>query len=557
MRIALAYGSRGTAFSASHYDGVRKVISLTKLRGAGNLAHEYGRALDDFLGELCGKTTCLSACLRNCTERVNKSYVGTVEDIETAMRKVMHACMKIGRTGRDMLLTDSLAIDEHIDRFDEACKPYLDKIKSNVSSLSDADVRFLEKFNEFVKNYMTKEAVQMYLDLYMQDVYRTDLKNYNLLNFEILNKDGMTELGLGTYNSLRYCIKNYLYTIYIAIERYKRSYRQYRYNLDNVVTEEVSEFYRYNMKYYVRYDAVQIELFSKAFERYVYEKLKSKGIRSDYLVCFVDNSFYAKGTHAYPDDKEYAQIAVAMDELFDVIRKLYPAVEMKDKEIEDYKKRYDEDTYNDNKELMANIVQQSVLAGMNGELQSVQKNLGIGNIREDGKEANCRLYIRNKVTETYKKLCKIASELPDVKKCQVLVNAYMAIGIPNIGLGSITNKRGNSQAYDVVDGHLKIDYYAEHAKKAEAVIEACSLLIVNSNARNMTKSDRWILWNIMVVIMCKVMGVDVRTYLVDDAANNMYAKNFSEFKKISTIAFDISKNVLEQVYKQILGDKLG
>ncbi|AOG02833.1 hypothetical protein BSY19_4747 (plasmid) [Bosea sp. RAC05] len=49
-RLALAFGSRGNGRPA-HYEPTRIVINLSKMTGAGALAHEVGHALDHLLGE--------------------------------------------------------------------------------------------------------------------------------------------------------------------------------------------------------------------------------------------------------------------------------------------------------------------------------------------------------------------------------------------------------------------------------------------------------------------------------------------------------------------------
>ncbi len=49
--LALAFGSRGVGRALAHYEPARKVINLTRLKGAGSLAHEFFHALDDYMGE--------------------------------------------------------------------------------------------------------------------------------------------------------------------------------------------------------------------------------------------------------------------------------------------------------------------------------------------------------------------------------------------------------------------------------------------------------------------------------------------------------------------------
>lgn len=51
-KLGLAFGSRGKGKAAAHYEPGKLVINLTKMSGAGSLAHEWGHALDHYFGEL-------------------------------------------------------------------------------------------------------------------------------------------------------------------------------------------------------------------------------------------------------------------------------------------------------------------------------------------------------------------------------------------------------------------------------------------------------------------------------------------------------------------------
>lgn len=58
--LAIAFGSRGSGNAVAHYEPLRKVINLTKMRGAGSLAHEWWHGLDDYLGQRLGAKGFLS-----------------------------------------------------------------------------------------------------------------------------------------------------------------------------------------------------------------------------------------------------------------------------------------------------------------------------------------------------------------------------------------------------------------------------------------------------------------------------------------------------------------
>ena len=49
-RLSIAFGARGRAGALAHYEPLREVINLTKMKGAGSLAHEWAHALDNYLG---------------------------------------------------------------------------------------------------------------------------------------------------------------------------------------------------------------------------------------------------------------------------------------------------------------------------------------------------------------------------------------------------------------------------------------------------------------------------------------------------------------------------
>lgn len=58
--LAIAFGARGSGNAVAHYEPLRKVINLTKLRGAGSLAHEWWHSFDDYLGGKLGVNGFLS-----------------------------------------------------------------------------------------------------------------------------------------------------------------------------------------------------------------------------------------------------------------------------------------------------------------------------------------------------------------------------------------------------------------------------------------------------------------------------------------------------------------
>lgn len=52
--LSIAFGARGRGSALAHYEPVREVINITKLRGAGSLGHEWAHALDHMIGQCYG-----------------------------------------------------------------------------------------------------------------------------------------------------------------------------------------------------------------------------------------------------------------------------------------------------------------------------------------------------------------------------------------------------------------------------------------------------------------------------------------------------------------------
>ena len=79
--LAIAFGARGNGGAMAHYEPGQKVINLTKMKGAGSLAHEWFHALDDYMGTLFGNNGGLLS-----TDRGN-TYAPLTQLIETMKYK--------------------------------------------------------------------------------------------------------------------------------------------------------------------------------------------------------------------------------------------------------------------------------------------------------------------------------------------------------------------------------------------------------------------------------------------------------------------------------------
>lgn len=76
--LAIAFGARGHGNALAHYEQDLEVINLTKLRGAGSLAHEWGHALDHMIGQIY---TSSSVFATETGKDIPKSFTDVMEAI--------------------------------------------------------------------------------------------------------------------------------------------------------------------------------------------------------------------------------------------------------------------------------------------------------------------------------------------------------------------------------------------------------------------------------------------------------------------------------------------
>lgn len=109
-KLGMAWGARGRTAALAHYEPYQKVINLTKMKGAGSLAHEMVHAFDDILGQDVG--------IGGCARKLNRSRLPEeLRDLYDAMRVET-------LTGQD-------AVDRYQQEYDQRVRKYradLDKI---------------------------------------------------------------------------------------------------------------------------------------------------------------------------------------------------------------------------------------------------------------------------------------------------------------------------------------------------------------------------------------------------------------------------------------------
>jgi hypothetical protein len=268
--LAVAFGARGQGGAAAHYEPGRRVLNLTRLRGAGVLAHEYGHALDHWLGVLGSGQE---------TEGGQPMYASGGR---AAMRFVH----------RTEVLTRIPAIG----------KQFSELMRSMRRSPRSADE---------VATIQGKQKIQ--LERMLSERER-ELSSYR-------EKVAAGKARPKSEKTVREWEREIL-GVRVALEALNSPTQKGVANTDKTsdFIGEASKLCGKSGDYWLR----ATELFARSFEAWVFDSLRDQGLRSDYLVHSVEADRYAdpseyKG-NPYPVGDERLRINAAMEQTVELAR---------------------------------------------------------------------------------------------------------------------------------------------------------------------------------------------------------------------------------------------
>lgn len=511
MSLAIAFGARGSGRALAHFEPSRNVINLTKMKGAGSLAHEWGHAFDFNVGQLCG---CLSMYTRDAR------YMGS-SPIAKAFDSVIHKMKYREKSDAEMLDGAKKEMEEAL-----RCAGVI------VSRLEDRLNDNCEKKGILLKLYECKHFKEMFDKLRKLEDVNTTLDELSREHDDIVNirwdYENRSQLKLlrGKYRDSSNLIKAYEET---------GSWPSYS-------NEVYTDFYKGAMgldasrakKYY----SDLAEMFARCFESYIEDKAKANGFVTQYLVHSTDNGIYkALGLpNCYPEGKERRIINEAIDKLMDAYREEVFKGERTPQNIRD---------------LYTNCGTEDVYAEEKSMQERVKKVVSSGEVNRNSSAEEIQQAVKRVELTTKKK-----DELSDINDA-IALRAYIASKVSGMNHGVVTpnhlynvlatsgtnviemqipvkQRLGNSASWTVYNGKLAVLASETDAKKCEAVIEAVTRLQLN-NISN-TNEGKMVIEGVIFTV-CKKAGLDVRTYMV--------SRNFDELARSKG---DL-KNYLEYVIK--------
>ena len=287
--LAIAFGARGSGSAMAHYEPDREVINLTKMKGAGSLAHEWAHALDDILGKKVGLPGFMTDhTTSSVTPKSLKTLVEAMQWKEAPMDEVK------ARKQKD------------IDSYKESVRRYINRLFP-LSKMSDEQIAHKDKL----------------IDDYFNNVEKVDETYYSYVHSGVGNVeiDGLSELkkdvsGRVIPKEERVSLAQYQKSLKFKIDNADKPQR-----VHTTFYENSDSFDKMYSKTDHGYWKSTKEMFARAFACYVLDKIEG---RSDYLCghaeCaaspFVDPKTGDAGIiKAFPEGEEREAINKCFDSL--------------------------------------------------------------------------------------------------------------------------------------------------------------------------------------------------------------------------------------------------
>lgn len=344
--LALAFGARGQGLSGAraHYEPSYGVINLTKMSGAGTLAHEWFHGFDHYLR--------LKDASKDGERITNKSgdkvLVGSGargrdfathgfllrnsqlrDELKTAMRSLVETMYRKA----EKYVQDTEKAEKWLSSARNSLRQNLERIRSDLASERDktyykrhnkpATPEQLAEFDALAEGLLNGSDLRAtWVDdpkskrQYAKGRHSNDtLERLSAILKKVRGRNGFTSNNKGTLDRLRQTMRVYAERIDTLNEAKAKSTK----------TRKVPTSYAMDAKsidqgratdYWTTYH----EMAARAFSAYVEDKIDAQGYRSDFLSFGSDNKYYIfDGIRPFPAGREREAINAKFDELFDVL----------------------------------------------------------------------------------------------------------------------------------------------------------------------------------------------------------------------------------------------
>jgi len=297
--LSIAFGARGRGGkAAAHYESARKVINLTKFNGAGSLAHEWGHALDDYMG----RSTGISGYLSKAAEDAYRAEVFAGDnETKRAMYELWHESMyKRYSTAEEL--------EAEVQRGIDANKGWVDSLVRDLERYK-VDEAGIERFRAFANEIMSVKP----------DVASKRVGEIQTLFLQISKHDMSKKAAAIMVDNFRYsAVKMREAEDVRAGNGRIGSLRKTKWFQNCSQVDPKGTYWR-----------TPVEMFARAFESFVEDTITGYATQSDYLVHGTHSATYARPV--YPDGGERELINAKIEKLVKTLG--FPEFKVEDKPV--------------------------------------------------------------------------------------------------------------------------------------------------------------------------------------------------------------------------------
>lgn len=245
-RLAIAFGARGQGSAVAHYDPLREVINITKMKGAGSLGHEMFHALDDIVAKKLGLKKMM-------TESFEK------EKIPESVRNVISA-MQYRKATKEEIEAEKAKKIGNTEKLLQKC---IDSVFP-ADGLTDAQVK---KRAELVRNiFADKEEHLISIDGTATAAIEALSSYKKEVTGRVINKESRKDLFWTWYRYERAVTASY--NDMQMLSEYDKESKK----MDDCTAKDKFGYW-----------SSTVEMFARAGACYLTDMLKAKGAKSDYL----------------------------------------------------------------------------------------------------------------------------------------------------------------------------------------------------------------------------------------------------------------------------------
>jgi DNA repair protein RadC len=334
--LAIAFGARGhggEGAGAAHYEPGFKVINLTKIRGAGSLAHEWFHAFDHYLGRQDGKgarRVARAVEQGRDADYVRDEYVSHGFGYQSGVREALREAFKtvisrmtsrkearavqVGEKQADMSVSN---VKRHLDQLRQQFTTYHAYSRKKVPATAEQ----LAEWDRISEQIMALDVGEA---LHIPGQNRMSIGRSSFPRIEELNAIYKTVLGRSFATNQDGSLGKSLYwAIKHAGDVRARlaAASEGATEIKTVATDYFTEAKFIDEMRAEDYWSTPHEMGARSFESYISDKLAQHERRNDYLVHGADNRLYAlMGLKPYPEGQERAELHQVWQAMFDIIQ---------------------------------------------------------------------------------------------------------------------------------------------------------------------------------------------------------------------------------------------